>query len=65
MKPKTTEEKRKALFVRIHESIPFLEFISDLELCTMTEYEWIIETAEANLDAMTDDEVEEVYEAWC
>lgn len=70
----TIKEMRKALLDRIHESVPALEYISDMEVCTMGYpedgveddgwlcYEEIIEIAERlinNAKART------IYEWYC
>ena len=64
LKPLIQEEKRNVLFEYIHESVPFLEHISDCELLDMDKYEDIVNIAKQNLRNMSENEIEKIYEEW-
>ncbi len=55
------KKMQEVLLRRIPESVPCMEAISDLELCTMNDYEMIVEEAEKNIRSAS----EETLRSWC
>ena len=62
---KTIDEMRNELKRYIHESVPALEFISDMELCSLADYDEIVARATKNIDEASDSTIEEWYKDWC
>lgn len=58
------EELRDSLYEQIHESIPVLEDISDLELCTMDDYDELIDIAETVIEKASYEELKAFYDRW-
>ena len=61
---KTIDEMRNELKRYIHGSVPALEFISDMELCSLADYDEIVSIATKNIDEASDRDIEEWYKDW-
>ena len=60
----SVEEKKHALINRMHEDVPLLEALSDMELVSMDNYNGIVDAANNFLLTLTDTEVEKWYNEW-
>ena len=56
--------KREKMINHIHESVPFLEYVTDLELLSMNDYEDYIEIAEKRITESDDETINKIYHYW-
>lgn len=58
------KNRREEMTEHIHESVPFLEYVTDLELCSMNDYEEYIEIAEKRITESDDETINKIYHYW-
>lgn len=58
------KNRREEMTEHIHESVPFLEYVTDLELCSMNDYEDYIEIAEKIIWESNDETINRIYTDW-